>query len=157
MPSAQAGHEKTLTALPSVLAGTSTVYGAGMLELGMSFSLEQLVIDNDIIGMIKHVANGIKVDDETIGYNLIKKAGIGGDFIGFKETFDGMKYASHPRTIDRQMRVDWEKEGSKNDVDLAHDVVLDILANHEVDPIKHRNLVDKVIKDADERYRKIGI
>ena len=33
--------------LPS-LCGAGNIYGAGMLELGMSMSLEQLVIDNAV-------------------------------------------------------------------------------------------------------------
>ena len=37
-----------------------------MLELGVTFSMEQLVIDNDIIGMSRFAKKGIKVDDETI-------------------------------------------------------------------------------------------
>ena len=63
-----------------LLAGPSSIYGAGMLELGMSFSMEQLVIDNDIIGMSRFAKKGIKADDETIAYDAIKEIGAGGDF-----------------------------------------------------------------------------
>ncbi len=42
-----------MTTLFPALAGANTLYGAGMLELGMTFSMEQLVIDNDIIKMTK--------------------------------------------------------------------------------------------------------
>ncbi len=42
-----------MTCLLPALAGANTLYGAGMLELGMTFSMEQLVIDNDIIKMTK--------------------------------------------------------------------------------------------------------
>ena len=37
-----------------MLTRSSNIYGAGMLEMGMSISLEQMVIDNDIIGMIRY-------------------------------------------------------------------------------------------------------
>ena len=63
----QTGHEKTITTLLPPLAGANTIYGAGMLELGMTFSMEQLVIDNDIISMIKKVMQGIPVNEETLG------------------------------------------------------------------------------------------
>ena len=35
------------------LAGASNIYGTGMLELGMSFSLEKLVADDCILGMVR--------------------------------------------------------------------------------------------------------
>ncbi len=40
---AQAGHEKTLTALMVALAGASIIYGAGMIESGVTFDCAQLV------------------------------------------------------------------------------------------------------------------
>ena len=51
MPDSQAAHEKTLTSIFPALAGANSIYGSGMLELGQTFSMEQLVIDNDIIAM----------------------------------------------------------------------------------------------------------
>jgi len=37
----------------SALAGAKLIYGMGMLELGITFSLTQLVIDNKIAKMVK--------------------------------------------------------------------------------------------------------
>ena len=50
-----------------------------MLELGMTFSLEQLVIDNDIISMIKKAMEGVVVDDETLAIDAIKYIGVGNE------------------------------------------------------------------------------
>ena len=47
-----------MTTLLPALAGANTIYGAGMLELGMTFSMEQLVIDNDIFSMVKKAMAG---------------------------------------------------------------------------------------------------
>ena len=82
MPDGQAGHEKTITGLLPAMAGANTLYGSGMLELGMTFSLEQLVIDNDIITMIKKAMEGVEVNEETLAIDAIKYIGIGNDFIG---------------------------------------------------------------------------
>ena len=42
------------------------VYGLGMLEMGVTLDFGQLVMDNEFAGMIKHVLNGIPVNDETL-------------------------------------------------------------------------------------------
>jgi len=50
---AQSGHEKTLTTLLPALAGANMIYGGGMLEMGLTMSFGQLVMDNEIIAMTR--------------------------------------------------------------------------------------------------------
>ena len=57
------------------LAGASNIYGSGMLELGMSFSLEQLVADDCILDMVRYARLGIEVNEETISYEAIERVG----------------------------------------------------------------------------------
>mgnify|MGYP001136245290 FL=1 len=71
MPDGQAGHEKTITSLLAALSGVNMIYGSGMLELGMTFSMEQMVIDNDIIRMERKVMEGVPVTDETLAVAAI--------------------------------------------------------------------------------------
>lgn len=116
-------------------AGTSVVYGAGMLELGMTFSPEQLVIDNDIIHMVKKSMDGIPVTEETLALKSIKKVGIGNNFLSHKDTLRNVELPSHPALFDRNMSGDWERAGSKDIATVAHEKVVDILENYEVAPI----------------------
>ena len=152
MPSAQAGHEKTITGILPQMVGASNIYGCGMLELGMSFSKEQLVIDNDIIGMMKYASRGIDVCEKTLAYESIRDVGVGNNFLGLQDTLHNVDLPSRPLTLDRNMYDEWVKNGSKKDVDIAHDRVEDILRNHKCSPIEHRDLVDAVIKKADDRF-----
>ena len=131
----QAGHEKTITTLLPALAGANTIYGAGMLELGMTFSMEQLVIDNDIIAMTKKVMSGIPVTEETLGVESIQKVGIGNNFLGHKSTRANINLPSDPMLINRDMIGDWTAAGSKDLVTTAHEKVLSIMKTHEVAPI----------------------
>ena len=43
MVDAQSGHEKTITGILPALAGANVIYGLGMLEMGITFDLAQLV------------------------------------------------------------------------------------------------------------------
>ena len=137
------------------MVGTSNVYGCGMLELGMSFSMEQLILDNDIIGMIRYVKGGVEVNPKTIAYESIRDVGIGNNFLATMETLSNVDLPSRPLVLDRHMIESWRKEGSKADAELAHDRVVKILNNHETEPIANRGLVEAVIKKADDRFRRL--
>jgi trimethylamine--corrinoid protein Co-methyltransferase len=124
-----------MTTLLPALSGANTLYGSGMLELGMTFSLEQLLFDNDMISMTKKAMEGIEVTDETMNIDNIRKVGIGNNFLALKDTRQKIDLPSDPMFIDRRMFGDWEKDGSKDIIDVAHEKVEDILKNYEVEPI----------------------
>lgn len=136
------------------LAGANNIYGSGMLELGMSFSLEQLVADDTIIGMVKYAKRGIPVTEETLAYHTIKEVGIGNDFLGNMETLAHVDLPSRPAVFDRNMYETWESEGCREAIDIAHEKVMDIMANHQPTPIDAdaRKELDRIIKEADQAY-----
>lgn len=136
------------------MAGANSIYGAGMLELGQTFSLEQLVIDNDIIAMERRAMEGVVITDETLAVSVIKEIGVGNDFIGHHTTMANIDLASDPMLFDRYMLGDWKNAGSKACVDVAHDIVVDVLKNHVVAPIPADKLkaMEQVVKNADKAF-----
>ena len=132
------------------------IYGGGMLELGQTFSLEQQVIDNDIIMMERKFMEGIPVTDETLAVEAIKFIGIGNDFIAHPSTMEQIDLASDPEIFDRTMLGEWRANGKKDAVDRAHDKVVDILANHIVTPVPDDVMAawEKIVKEADEVFLK---
>ena len=112
------------------------IYGLGMLEMGMTFGFGQLVIDDEIAGMVKRVVSGMSLDDEVMGVDLIKKVGIGGDFLTQRHS---LKYVlqeqSQPRVLDRRMRGAWEKRGSKDLLQVAHERARELLRTHKPMPL----------------------
>ena len=144
-----------MTCLLPALAGANTLYGAGMLELGMTFSMEQLVIDNDIIKMTKKAMQGIPVSTETLSVESIQKVGIGNNFLALKQTRLLVDYPSNPMLIDRRMFGDWAAAGSKDLAAAANEKVVDVLKNHVVPPIDADILKDMkaVVDKADRSFR----
>jgi len=112
------------------------IYGLGMLEMGMTFGFGQLVIDDEIAGMVKRVVSGMSLDDEVMGVDLIKKVGIGGDFLTQRHS---LKYVlqeqSQPRVLDRRMRGAWEKRGSKDLLQVANERARELLRTHKPLPL----------------------
>jgi trimethylamine--corrinoid protein Co-methyltransferase len=132
------------------------IYGGGMLELGQTYSLEQQVIDNDIIMMERKFMEGVPVTDETLAVDAIKFIGIGNDFIAHPSTMEQIDLASDPEIFDRTMLGEWRANGKKDAVDRAHDKVVDILANHIVTPVPDDVMAawEKIVKEADEVFLK---
>lgn len=145
-----------MTGILPAFSGANTIYGAGMLELGMTFSFEQLVIDNDIIAMIKKAMEGIPVDDDTLAIEAIKYIGVGNDFIGHPSTMDNIEVPSDPMIINRDMLGDWERAGKKDLASVAHEIVEDVLKNHKVAEIPADILkeMEKAVNAADEAFKK---
>lgn len=136
------------------MAGANTIYGSGMLELGVTFSLEQLVIDNDIIAMERKAMEGVVVTDETLAVPAIKEIGVGNDFIGHPTTMNNIELASDPLIFDRFMIGDWKAAGSKAAVDVAHDIVVDVMKHHKVAPIPadKAKAMEAIVTKADKAF-----
>ena len=113
------------------LAGANVIYGLGMLEMGITFDLAQLVMDHEIADMILHSLRGIPVNDETLSVDIIKEMGIGKDYLAHESTFRYMRSQSQAKLIDRRMREDWEAAGSPDIYTRAHDQVIEILETYE--------------------------
>lgn len=127
-----------------------------MLELGQTFSMEQLVLDNEIIAMEKKVMEGIPVCRETLALEAIKEIGVGRDFLGHMSTMENIELTSDPQVFDRTMLGEWQSNGSTSAVERAHKIVEDVLANHVVKPIDADKLeaMEAIVKKADAAFIK---
>ena len=137
IPDAQAGYESAISALAVALSGANFIHdAAGNLEFCMTISFEKAVIDNDILGMVMRMVQGIKVDKETLAEDLIAKVGPAGNFLAEMHTVQNMRKELYfPTLADRQHRTEWESLGSKDTRTRAREKVKEILANHKPLPI----------------------
>ena len=136
----------------AALAGANLIYGAGMLEAGMTFSLGQLVIDDEISGMVKRILKGIGVDRELMGVEVIKKVGIGNNFLTQRHTIEHLEAEQAQATIiDRRRRGAWEKRGSKSLIQSANEKARELLKTHEPKPLSEELVkeFERIIKSAE--------
>lgn len=128
----QAGLETAMSGIIAQLAGINVISGAGILDFVGCFSLEKLVIDNEICGMALRLNEGIQVDDETLAVDLISELGPGGDYLLADHTLRWYKKEPYlpSKVIVRQSNSSWEADGSKSSFTLAQEKVKDILQNH---------------------------
>jgi trimethylamine--corrinoid protein Co-methyltransferase len=129
----QAAIERTFNAILPALAGAHIINGAGVLESILSVSMEQLAIDNEMLGMMFRLLRGIQVDEETLARGIIRKVGPGGNYLADRHTLEHFR-AEHfiPELFDRRTRAAWERAGSKNVVTTSKETVGSILAKHHL-------------------------
>ena len=156
MVDAQSGHEKTITGLLPALAGANVIYGLGMLEMGITFDLAQLVLDHEIAGMILHSLQGVLVNDETLAVDVIKEMGIGKDYLAHETTYQHMKSQSQAYLLDRRMREDWEAAGSKEMYKRAHEKMIDTLENYKPPAIPD-DVLDTIRSIVVEAEKELGV
>lgn len=130
MSDAQTAYEKTLTGIAPALAGASLIYGAGMLESGMTCDLGQMIMDNEAIALIRHFVRGVRVDDESMAVDLIDRVGPGGEFVSSDHTLKHMRDASQPRLFHRDVRAAWEAIGSSDMATRARDEARRVASEH---------------------------
>lgn len=155
MPDIQSGHEVTMNMMLPTLCGAGNLTGAGMIELGMSHSFEQLIVDNDLYGVMNRIMEGVEVTKETMMVDEIIEVGPFGDYVAHPTTIQNFGMVNHSQVLDHNMYDEWVSGGSKSALDLAHERVVDILANHKVEPIDNgtRKAIDAIIKEADAKYK----
>jgi trimethylamine---corrinoid protein Co-methyltransferase len=83
---AQAAWENTLTMLVEFLAGADFVFGSGLLDGSQIMALEQLVLDDEVFGMVTRLLRGAEVDAAHLPLELIKKQAFGGGYLSEPHT-----------------------------------------------------------------------
>jgi len=129
---AQSGYESALTSLLCALAGANFIHdAAGLMEFALTACYEKFVIDNEILGMVMRAVEGIRVDDDTLAFDLIKQVGPGGNFVATKHTRHFMRSEHYqPLLSDRNSREEWEARGRKATYQRASEIVEQIIASH---------------------------
>ena len=106
-----------------------------MIESGVTFDCGQFVMDNEFARMIKHVVNGIPVDDETLAVEDIAKVGAVGDFLSLDATLRHMRELSQPEVLDRRVREDWEARGGTDLATRCNVKARAVLAEYHPEPV----------------------
>ena len=117
------------------MAGANQIYGAGMIESGVTFDLGQLVMDDEIARMIKFAVGGIAVTDETMAVDDISRVGASGDFLSLDATLKHMRELSQTDLLDRRVREDWESRGATDLATRTRARALELVESHQPLPI----------------------
>jgi trimethylamine--corrinoid protein Co-methyltransferase len=157
LPSVEAGAQKALTAVPTLLAGGSVWIDAGLLSIDEVCSPIQMILDNELMAALKRYIYDFEISEETIGLETILEAGPGGHFL------DKLHTARHfreehwaPGIWSRQMLGPWLAGDRWLDVDVAREKALQVQAETKrrgIEPSRMSETLEQDVLGIIERAR----
>ncbi len=133
-PGIQCAMEKCQHALLTGLSGAGGVCAMGALNEAMS--MEQLVLDNEMAGMVKRYLKGFDISDQSLHLDAIHEIGIGGNFLDHEATLSEMRNVYwKPSLFNRVKYSEWERTGRPDMLAAATREVQRILATHFPSPL----------------------
>ena len=133
----QVGYEKAMSYLLLAQSGVGYIIGGGGIDDEACVSIEQLVIDDEMIGMVGRYMQGITVNEETLAADLIQKVGpIPGNYLGEAHTKKWWRKEQYLPTLSYRLSYkEWIRDGSKDVAARARERAQEILRTHEVPPL----------------------
>ena len=123
LPDFQAGAERAYTAAAAAMAGANVVYeSAGMYASLMGVCPESLIMDNDVLGACLRITKGLKVDEESLSFDVIKDVCMNnkGHYLGSGQTLQVMQSEYiYPEVGDRLSPNQWKEANTPVLLDKA--------------------------------------
>ena len=137
VPDAQAAHESANTLNMTLLAGTNFVlHAAGWLEGGLVSSYEKFMIDQDQLGMMQKMAEGVDLSENAQALDAIREVGPGSHYLGCAHTQANFQSAFYRSPLaDNNSFEQWEIEGSKRIEERANALCRSWLDAYEAPPL----------------------
>jgi trimethylamine--corrinoid protein Co-methyltransferase len=104
------------------------IHDMGYMESGLTGSLELVVIEDEIVSLIRAGSTGLDFNEENLALDLVHEHALSADFMGTEHTLRHCREGWQPRLIDRQSFKQWKDEGGTSMRDRARVVIDEILA-----------------------------
>jgi trimethylamine--corrinoid protein Co-methyltransferase len=129
----QAGLETGMGAMLAALAGVNNISGPGMHDFESCFSLEKLVIDNEICGMTLRMIQGIEPREDFPALPIFQEMLQDGHLLISKHTRRNLKKEHYfpGASIDRANRGRWKEEGSQSMIARVQTEIGELLKAYE--------------------------
>jgi trimethylamine--corrinoid protein Co-methyltransferase len=158
-PGLQAGMEKIMTMLFPLLAGSVGIGTMGHLENAVTFSPQQLVIDNEIAGAVRHMLQGFEVTSETLAVDVIKQIGPNGTFLDHEHTLRHLRKELFPsKMFDRLNWAAALDQPLRGIEDRAKVIAAELLRMETPPPLDsdQERAIDEVVAEAWVKRRELG-
>jgi trimethylamine--corrinoid protein Co-methyltransferase len=127
-PGAQSAYENTLGMMLELFAGADFLFGAGLLDSVTQMSLEELVVADEVFGMVSRLLRGVAVDHEHLAVELIGQMGFRGDYLFAGHTREHVRELWQAKLGETGTYDGWLAAGSAGTADTAQARVDELLA-----------------------------
>jgi len=153
----QTAIENTLSLLTGFETGTNLMNNIGMFGSGKISNLEQAVIDNEIVKLVRRYIRGVEVNKKTLMVDAIKRVGPLGNYIGDSSTLENLKSDEFTNSdvLNRKDLQVWAKEGCNSVLESASKKV-SLLLDNEVRTVIDDKKSKRIKKIIDRFESEIG-
>jgi trimethylamine--corrinoid protein Co-methyltransferase len=131
----QSGSEAALTLMANALAGSHLVHDMGYLESGLTVSLAQLVICDELVSWVRTALSPVEISPETLALDVIDEIGPDGQYLDSVHTLRHYRDRWYPTLADRRGYEAWRVDGGKDMGQRAAERVDALLNDHTPEPL----------------------
>jgi trimethylamine--corrinoid protein Co-methyltransferase len=109
------------------------------MNAGVMGSYAQMLIDNDIISSVNRAVRGFDVNEDSLALEVISSVMDGArNFLAEKHTINYLRAGeiAYTELGERRSFDEWDRTGRKGMAERAHANAVEIIANHEVLPLR---------------------
>lgn len=155
----QAGYEINSAFTTMALTGASVVSYVGGITAELTAHPVKAVIDNDIVKLIRRVLQGVDINEDTLGLDMIQELGFAPtSYLGEEHTVEYFRQEiSQAQVADLSIEENWVKAGKPTIIDHAKQRMREILEKEtfRLDAEKEQKL-EAILNEAREYYRANG-
>jgi trimethylamine:corrinoid methyltransferase-like protein len=135
------------------LSGADILGAAGQLEVATTISPVQLVVDNEVLGLVRRMISNLTFDDDSMAWADLLTVEPGGNFLTGDHTLRHCRDGLMPTNFTRMTREDWNKEGQNDLVVRATEFCKDLLKNAAPPPLPEHVIreMDSIVERADKQ------
>jgi trimethylamine--corrinoid protein Co-methyltransferase len=145
----QAAAEKASHTLLAALVGARMFTNAGFLAVDNYVSPIQMVIDREIVEYVRHVVEGLPVDDEAMGLAVIEEVmRADGDFLSHPSTYANFRRSAwYPDLFEHRDYLGTDSNGGRMLTDRAREIARDLIGQGDyVLPESSRSILDNIYR-----------
>ncbi len=106
--------EATLQATLVAMAGADLLGAAGQFQTATALSPLQLIMDNEVMGLLKRLVKGSRVDDESLGWETILSVLHSDTFLMSEHTYTHCRDAWRTKLFTRESEETWKMRSGQN-------------------------------------------
>jgi trimethylamine--corrinoid protein Co-methyltransferase len=119
--------ERTLHAMLIGISGVEILGNSANLEVATTISPVQLVIDDEMNGMVQEILSKPVVNEDTMAWNLLSRVEPGMEFLSCEHTFKHCREGFRPKSFTRLTGEAWATQGQKDLVERARERYFQLL------------------------------
>ncbi len=133
----QAAYESGMSLWSTIMGGVHLIeHAAGWLEGGLTASFEKLILDAEMLQMMRSFLSPIPVDDGSLAVDTIGEVGPGGHFFGTAHTLSRFENAFYePMLSDWRNFETWSEGGARSGTERANAIWKELLRTYEQPPL----------------------